>query len=308
MSKFINYYSYIKSTEWRKKADEAKSRAGHRCQVCNRPQSIVTLNAHHRTYERLGNERPEDITVLCHECHELFEKQNKIVRPADDERQCEQCHKLFKPNKPFHKLCPTCAAGKSNKSSQPICDTCSKPFKPLRPTHTTCRSCYRAKRSRKPVANTAKPLPPPQTHPQHQPKSKPKRFAWFELGAAIGASIICGLLIHVLLAVTSPTQSTLPVETRIIFVTATPTATPRQVTATPTRRPTSTPRPTPTTVSRSAPAPGLTICNCNTDIYNCSDFNTQREAQTCFNYCNPRRGDIHKLDADNNGQACESLP
>lgn len=66
------YNQYIQSPEWRAKADEAKKRAGYRCQVCNRPSSIVTLHAHHRTYERLGHERPEDITVLCEDCHKLF--------------------------------------------------------------------------------------------------------------------------------------------------------------------------------------------------------------------------------------------
>lgn len=67
-------------------------------------------------------------------------------------------------------------------------------------------------------------------------------------------------------------------------------------------RPTSTPpvlRPTPT------PA----VCGCSSDIYNCSDFNTQVEAQACFDYCMEMTGrDVHKLDFDNDGIACESLP
>jgi hypothetical protein len=66
-----NYYKYIASPAWRAKADAAKERAGYRCQVCNRGD--VQLDAHHRTYDRLGHERPEDITVLCHDCHELYE-------------------------------------------------------------------------------------------------------------------------------------------------------------------------------------------------------------------------------------------
>lgn len=67
--KQINYDEYIKSPQWKRKAIEAKKRAGYRCQVCNSPDN---LNAHHRTYERLGSEQPGDITVLCRECHKLF--------------------------------------------------------------------------------------------------------------------------------------------------------------------------------------------------------------------------------------------
>lgn len=70
----VDYYTYIASPEWKSKAEAAKKRAGYRCQVCNRgPQEGARLDAHHRTYARLGHERPEDITVLCHNCHELYE-------------------------------------------------------------------------------------------------------------------------------------------------------------------------------------------------------------------------------------------
>lgn len=74
----IDYYEYINSPEWKKKSEEAKSRAGYRCQVCNRGQEEITLNTHHRSYKNLGNESAEDLTVLCRECHELFESNGKI--------------------------------------------------------------------------------------------------------------------------------------------------------------------------------------------------------------------------------------
>lgn len=76
----LDYYEYIKSQEWKEKAEESKARAGNRCQVCNRSRAEVQLDAHHRTYERLGNERPEDITVLCRECHQLYEDQKLAER------------------------------------------------------------------------------------------------------------------------------------------------------------------------------------------------------------------------------------
>ena len=46
------------------------------------------------------------------------------------------------------------------------------------------------------------------------------------------------------------------------------------------------------------------ICTRNT--YDCSNFSTQAEAQKAFQACQP--GDIHRLDADRDGLACESLP
>lgn len=74
------YYRYIVSPEWKKKADEAKRRAGYRCQVCNRKQGDVILNAHHRTYENLGHEKEGDLTVLCDGCHGDFHKSGRLAR------------------------------------------------------------------------------------------------------------------------------------------------------------------------------------------------------------------------------------
>ena len=55
-----------------------------------------------------------------------------------------------------------------------------------------------------------------------------------------------------------------------------------------------------------ASPPGETICS--HDTYNYSDFTTQAEAQEVFEYCGGVANDIHRLDKDNNGVACESLP
>lgn len=50
-------------------------------------------------------------------------------------------------------------------------------------------------------------------------------------------------------------------------------------------------------------------CSCASDLYNCSDFSTHSQAQSCFNYCvSQGYGDIHKLDQNNDGLACESIP
>lgn len=66
----VDYGTYIKTEAWKKKARLAKERALWQCQGCGRPHGIITLNAHHRTYARLGYEIPEDLVALCQEdCH-----------------------------------------------------------------------------------------------------------------------------------------------------------------------------------------------------------------------------------------------
>lgn len=47
--------------------------------------------------------------------------------------------------------------------------------------------------------------------------------------------------------------------------------------------------------------------NCESNIYNCGDFSTQEEAQTVYEECGGVGNDIHQLDKDGNGLACESL-
>lgn len=72
-------------------------------------------------------------------------------------------------------------------------------------------------------------------------------------------------------------------------------------TATPTLPATATPTATATQV--------VGVCPCEADTLNCTDFETQPDAQACFESCLNETGiDIHRLDANNDGAACESLP
>lgn len=45
---------------------------------------------------------------------------------------------------------------------------------------------------------------------------------------------------------------------------------------------------------------------CDKDLYDCADFNTQADAQKAMNYCG-NSSDIHGLDNDGDGMACEGL-
>ena len=62
------------------------------------------------------------------------------------------------------------------------------------------------------------------------------------------------------------------------------------------------------TVVPATPTPAAP-CACTGNLYNCSDFPTQATAQGCFDWCMQEVGtDVHRLDGDGNGIACESVP
>jgi len=67
--KKLPYDKYLQSAWWQKIRKQALNYAGNRCQICN---SDGKLDVHHRTYDRRGNEKQSDLTVLCRECHSKF--------------------------------------------------------------------------------------------------------------------------------------------------------------------------------------------------------------------------------------------
>lgn len=74
----VNYRQYLNSPAWEAKRRQALERAGQRCQTCGRRRD---LEVHHNTYSNLGDEKPEDLVVLCLYCHRLF----KFRMPAPPE-------------------------------------------------------------------------------------------------------------------------------------------------------------------------------------------------------------------------------
>lgn len=69
------YRQFLKTDYWRKTRDAALARGHNECAIC---ASKTNLDVHHRTYERRGCERPEDLIVLCHNCHRLFHGHKRI--------------------------------------------------------------------------------------------------------------------------------------------------------------------------------------------------------------------------------------
>lgn len=139
--KSVRYREYIQSTAWRKKAEEAKARAGNRCQICNKSRAEVQLEAHHRTYERLGNELPEDITVLCRDCHQLYEDKKQTDLSA---KVCKKCGNSFVPLDDSHQFCANCyvEAKKQKDQKAGFCIRCQKKID-LNPSSPYCFSCFK---------------------------------------------------------------------------------------------------------------------------------------------------------------------
>jgi hypothetical protein len=107
----------------------------------------------------------------------------------------------------------------------------------------------------------------------------------------------------------TPTASVTPIPTQTISITSTLTNTPL-----PTSTNTAISLPTATIFISILPGnqptqpPQSAVCSCSSDSLNCGDFTTHSSAQACYNYCvSAGRGDIHSLDGNNDGDACESL-
>lgn len=63
------YHLYLKTGHWGTTRAAALQRAQHRCELCN---ATDRLQVHHKTYERLWQEQPQDLIVLCRNCHAKF--------------------------------------------------------------------------------------------------------------------------------------------------------------------------------------------------------------------------------------------
>jgi len=67
------------------------------------------------------------------------------------------------------------------------------------------------------------------------------------------------------------------------------------------------PQPTPQPPPTYTP-PSMSGYSCSENLYNCGDFSTHAEAQAVYEMCGGVNNDIHRLDGDKDGEACESLP
>lgn len=75
----MSYKNYLHSTHWKTTKFLLYS-TKRRCSLC---RSKKNLNIHHKTYRRLGNENPNDLIVLCQECHYIYHKYAKAIALSD---------------------------------------------------------------------------------------------------------------------------------------------------------------------------------------------------------------------------------
>ena len=74
--------AYLDSPKWQELRSKVLKRDNNRCVNCN---SESNLNCHHITYNRLGNEKLNDLVILCQPCHSrLHEIANAIYKNGYD--------------------------------------------------------------------------------------------------------------------------------------------------------------------------------------------------------------------------------
>lgn len=77
------YESYMQSAAWAALRDEMIWYADGRCQRCDASEDVVILEVHHLTYERLGHEDPDDLEVLCPQCHVVADVERAAEMQTD---------------------------------------------------------------------------------------------------------------------------------------------------------------------------------------------------------------------------------
>ena len=82
------YAEYLRSAHWQNFRKEVMDDS-YECQRCEIPRWLAEiaygqdLNLHHLHYHSLGNEKGEDVEVLCRRCHEIEEFGKSYFRKAE---------------------------------------------------------------------------------------------------------------------------------------------------------------------------------------------------------------------------------
>jgi 5-methylcytosine-specific restriction endonuclease McrA len=69
------YEDHIRSEKWAIKRAFALNRAGKACEKCG---YMFGLQVHHKHYRNLGDEKPEDLEVLCLDCHKIADIKRQV--------------------------------------------------------------------------------------------------------------------------------------------------------------------------------------------------------------------------------------
>lgn len=76
----LPYEEFLLTDYWKEVSQMVRERDGHRCRICNASKRI---EVHHRTYQHHGSEHfhLDDLTTLCHVCHNRHHFPPKPVEP-----------------------------------------------------------------------------------------------------------------------------------------------------------------------------------------------------------------------------------
>lgn len=98
------YNKYLRSKEWSKLRLDLIQTRGAKCERCGVTRNQFRyLHIHHLTYERLFNEDPKDLEILCAPCHREehgITKKRKRDKPKIKVTQKVNKKKKFKFRKP----------------------------------------------------------------------------------------------------------------------------------------------------------------------------------------------------------------
>ncbi|APX99464.1 HNH endonuclease [Lacinutrix venerupis] len=67
------YYGYLQSNIWKKKREWVLKNVDYKCERCGKKALLV----HHKTYDRVGYENPEDLMAVCKSCHGKEHSENR---------------------------------------------------------------------------------------------------------------------------------------------------------------------------------------------------------------------------------------
>ena len=95
-SRPLDYEKYLRSAKWRNISAKMRKFANFTCDGCKDKFRPAELDVHHRNYDRLGNERPSDLRVLCHKCHSIADAHRvEQVSIRSEQRQSDAASHTF---------------------------------------------------------------------------------------------------------------------------------------------------------------------------------------------------------------------
>lgn len=85
------YEAHIRSAKWKNMRRDLFRMRGKKCEECGKISP--NLEVHHLTYDRLGNELPRDLKIVCRQCH--VEEDKKRAAAAESKRKACRLSNAF---------------------------------------------------------------------------------------------------------------------------------------------------------------------------------------------------------------------